>query len=285
MERGSDQEAQHQRGGQDGHPLGERPFLDGGVGRLPETRIEIPAEALERLKTAGSLAVLTGAGVSAESGLPTFRGKDGLWKNHRPEQLATPQAFSADPKLVWDWYHWRRGIVRNASPNPAHLALVEMEKRIENFTLITQNVDGLHRRAGSREVLEIHGNLCEARCSVCPASAPLEEEEGIVTCEACGAFMRPAVVWFGESLDTALLEKAYVRAGGSDMFIVAGTSGMVQPAASLSYAALRGGGYVLEVNLDPTPLTGEANATILGKAGDILPELVRRVWTGGMQSA
>ena len=235
----------------------------------------IPDEAVQKLCGSKRLVVLTGAGVSAESGVPTFRGKDGLWKDHRPEQLATPQAFEKDPELVWDWYHWRRNLVREVSPNPAHYAIAELEKRIPDFALITQNVDGLHLRAGSENVLQIHGELHNARCSECSAIMALFEQEGLITCELCQGQMRPNVVWFGESLDIRLLEQAYVASGRSDFLIVAGTSNVVQPAASLAYAALGNGGYVLEVNLDPTPLTGAASATVLGKAGEVLGELVR----------
>ncbi len=238
----------------------------------------IPPEAVRRLRESKRLVALTGAGVSAESGVPTFRGKDGLWKNHRPEQLATPQAFEKDPVLVWDWYHWRRNTVRGVSPNPAHVAISELERRVRDFTLITQNVDGLHARAGSEKVLEIHGDLHHARCSKCAAVIALEGQEGLVTCDLCGGHMRPNVIWFGENLDVDLLEEAYAASAAADLLIVAGTSNVVQPAASLAYAALGNGGYVLEVNLDPTPLTGEASATVLGKAGEILGELVQLAW-------
>ena len=235
----------------------------------------IPHEAVQRLRESKHLVVLTGAGVSAESGVPTFRGKDGLWKNHRPEQLATPQAFEKDPELVWDWYHWRRNIVRGVSPNPAHHAIAAMEKQVQDFTLITQNVDGLHLRAGSVKVVELHGDLHHARCAQCAAIIALESQEGLLICDMCGGPMRPNVVWFGENLDSRLLDEAYVASGASDFLIVAGTSNIVQPAASLAYAALGNGGYVLEINLDPTPLTGSASATVLGKAGEVLTELTQ----------
>jgi NAD-dependent deacetylase len=235
----------------------------------------IPVSASERIREAGSLVVLTGAGISAESGVPTFRGNHGLWKERRSVELATPQAFERDPDLVWEWYHWRRKVVQGAFPNPAHNALVELENRIRDFTLITQNVDGMHHRAGSRNVLEIHGNIHRARCTACPWVKTLGDENGIIRCRNCGERMRPDVVWFGENLDPLLLEKAFSASGRSDFTLVAGTSGVVQPAASLAYRALSGGSYVLEVNLEATPLTGTATATVLGKAGDILPELIR----------
>jgi NAD-dependent deacetylase len=240
-----------------------------------DTAGRLPDEVVEKLRGSECLVVLTGAGVSAESGVPTFRGKDGLWKDHRPEQLATQQAFEKDPELVWDWYHWRRNLVREVSPNPAHYAIVELERRVSDFTLITQNVDGLHLRAGSENVFQIHGDLHHARCSECAAIIALQGQKGLVTCELCQGQMRPNVVWFGESLNVRLLEQAYISSGRADFLIVAGTSNVVQPAASLAYAAIGNGGCVLEVNLNPTPLTGSASATVLGKAGEILSELVR----------
>jgi NAD-dependent deacetylase len=240
----------------------------------------VPDEVAERLEAADRVAVLTGAGVSAESGIPTFRGKDGLWKNHRAEKLATPEAFRADPALVWEWYHWRRGLVRQSSPNPAHFALVEMENRIPQFVLITQNVDGHHLTAGSGNVLEMHGNIHRARCSSCDNRMQLTDESGPLECGVCHSLMRPDIVWFGETLDTGILEQSYIAAGTADLFIVAGTSSVVQPAASLAFSARRNDGFVLEVNLDPTPLTGTADVTILGKAGEVLPELVEKAWGG-----
>ncbi|UCF29863.1 MAG: NAD-dependent deacylase [bacterium] len=238
----------------------------------------IPQEVVTRLSEAQRVAVLTGAGVSAESGIPTFRGKAGLWKNHRPEQLATPQAFRSDPALVWEWYHWRRGLVRQADPNPAHSALAEMENRIPHFVLITQNVDGLHMRAGSGNVLEMHGNINRARCCSCDNRIQLTDESGVLDCARCGSLMRPDIVWFGESLDPDILAQSYRAAGTADVFVVAGTSSVVQPAASLAFSVKEAGGFVLEINLDPTPLTGAADITVLGKAGEVLPELVKRMW-------
>ncbi len=168
--------------------------------------------------------------------------------------------------------------MRSAEPNPAHTAIVTLEKKVPGFTLVTQNVDGLHRRAGSRNLLELHGTVHRARCRDCSFSRDLGEEEGVLKCDDCGGLLRPSVVWFGESLDLETLESAYVAAAGADLLIVAGTSNVVQPAASLAYAAIERGGYVLEVNLDPTPLTGTADATVLGKGGEVLPELVRRAY-------
>ncbi len=247
---------------------------------MEEDVVEIPGEVTQRLRVAEMVAVMTGAGVSAESGVPTFRGDGGLWKNQRPEQLATPQAFEKDPDLVWEWYHWRRGLIRESSPNAAHHSLVQIERNTPQFTLITQNVDGLHLTAGSKTVLEIHGNINRARCSSCSHRVPLSDETGVLTCGQCGALMRPDVVWFGESLDHGTLEASHSASGSADFFLVAGTSSVVQPAASLAYAAKEKGGYVLEVNLDPTPLTGTADVTLLGKAGEVLTALVEKTWDG-----
>jgi NAD-dependent deacetylase len=231
----------------------------------------------ERLARARRVTVLSGAGVSAESGVPTFRGPGGLWENHRPEDLATPQAFRRDPALVWRWYHWRRGLIAACQPNPAHLALAQFEARAPEFCLITQNVDGLHRLAGSQRVLEIHGSLWRVRCLDCGAAA---EERRLdlpapPLCPECGGLFRPDVVWFGESLDDALLDQAWRAAAESQVMLVVGTSAVVQPAASLAQVARRAGAYVIEVNLDPTPNTGQVDISLLGRAGEILPPLLQ----------
>lgn len=240
---------------------------------------QVPGEAARRLNEAGSVTVLTGAGVSAESGIPTFRGADGLWQEYRAQDLATPQAFARDPQLVWEWYHWRRRLVSEASANLAHKAIAGIEDRADAFTLVTQNVDGLHRAAGSRNILEIHGNLNRARCLNCGHREHLDRQEGIPRCGSCQGVMRPDVVWFGESLDRQTLEAAFTAAASAQVFIVAGTSNVVQPAASLAFAAADRGGYVLEINLEPTPLTGTADATVLGPAGELLPQLVEMAWS------
>lgn len=241
--------------------------------------VTIPETVAQALGEAGSVAVLTGAGVSAESGIPTFRGTDGLWKNFRAQELATPSAFNRDPQLVWEWYHWRRGIVFGASLNAAHCALVQIEKKVSDFTLITQNVDGLHEEAGSRKLLEIHGNLRRARCTGCACTRSLTDEEGVVLCAECGSRMRPDVVWFGENLDPDMLDEAFRAAVRADFFIVSGTSSLVQPAASLASAAKAADAFVLEVNLEPTPLTGAADESLMGKAGPILSKLIEMAWS------
>lgn len=232
--------------------------------------------ARARLAQARRVAVLCGAGISAESGVPTFRGPGGLWENMRPEDLATPQAFARDPVLVWRWYQWRRQLISRCRPNPAHLALAELERRLADFTLITQNVDSLHTLAGSRAPLEIHGSLWRVRCLDCG-----EEREdrrldlpALPRCQACGGLLRPGVVWFGENLDHGLLDRAWQAAEACQVMLVIGTSAVVQPAASLACAAQRSGAFVIEVNLEPTPHTSQVDVSLLGQAGDILPQLL-----------
>lgn len=236
----------------------------------------IPTALLEALRRVRSITVLTGSGVSAESGVPTFRdAQTGLWTRYDPVDLATPEAFERDPKLVWDWYEWRRTLVRDAAPNPGHLALAELERHVPTLALITQNVDGLHQKAGSGGVIELHGNITRTKCSV--EDIMVEDYDPVGTppvCPNCGAPLRPDVVWFGESLPVGALRAASDAASSCDLFFSVGTSGLVQPAASLSFAALRGGATVVEVNPDDTPLTRSADYALRGKAGEVLPGLV-----------
>jgi NAD-dependent deacetylase len=240
-----------------------------------------PPDLLTLLLRTSKLAALTGAGVSQESGLRTFRdAQTGLWAQYKPEGLASPQAFARDPKLVWDWYAWRREAVKAVRPNPGHYALVEIEKRIPCFTLITQNVDGLHHMAGSRNLLELHGNIQRVRCSECYTFAETwgDDSESVPRCEVCGGLLRPDVVWFGEALPRDSLEAAVEAARTCEVFFSVGTSGVVQPAASLAYAARNCGAVVVEINLEPTPLTPKADFFLQGKSGEILPALVKAVW-------
>ncbi len=209
--------------------------------------------------------VLTGAGISAESGIPTFRGKDGLWNKYDPMELATPEAFKRDPKLVWEWYDWRRQLIAKAQPNEGHKVLVEMEKNFPDFWLITQNVDGLHQRAGSKKVIELHGNIWKLRCVSCGKEdpdyrAPLPEIPP--ECESCGGLLRPGVVWFGESLPMDALQRAYELSEDAEVFIVVGTSAQVYPAAELPFVAKRGGAKLIEVNPEETPVTPHADVSI-----------------------
>jgi len=239
-----------------------------------------PPELIFFLRKADRFAALTGAGASQESGLRTFRdAQTGLWAQYKPEDLGTPEAFARDPKLVWDWYALRRDKLKDAAPNSGHFALAEMEKRVARFSLITQNVDGLHRKAGSRTMYELHGNLQRVRCSECGMIADAWEENGDVPrCAGCGGLLRPDVVWFGEALPRTQLEAAVEAARTCQVFFSIGTSGLVQPAAALPFAARNKGAVVVEVNLEATPLTEKADFFLQGRSGEILPELVKAVW-------
>jgi len=233
------------------------------------------------LRQASHIAVLTGAGISAESQIPTFReSHTGLYAKYNPQELASPEGFRKDPKLVWEWYAWRRSMVTKAEPNPGHKALVDMEKHAKNFTLITQNVDGLHIRAGSKNVLELHGNLMKTRCSQENTLVTEWEDDKTIPpkCPTCGAFLRPDVVWFGEKLPTIPLQKATLAATSCQVFLSIGTSTIVEPAASLPFLALHQGADVIEVNPEPTPLSKQVAFTLRGAAGIILPELVQAAW-------
>lgn len=228
------------------------------------------------LRGARHVAVMTGAGISAESGVPTFRdAQTGLWERYEPQELATPEAFARDPRLVWEWYEWRRELVGRAEPNRGHEALVEIERQASRFTLATQNVDGLHRRAGSREVSELHGNLARTVCSEERTAVDPEGLDGQPPrCPGCGALLRPDVVWFGESLPAGEIERAFSAARECDLFLSVGTSSLVQPAASVPYEALHSGTPVVEVNPEETPLTPHASHALQGPAGEMLPRLV-----------
>jgi len=236
------------------------------------------ARAVEWLFRAGTVVALTGAGVSAESGVPTFRGAEGLWRSFRPEELATPGAFARDPKLVWEWYDWRRSLIARSSPNAGHYALVDMERRFSDFTLLTQNVDGLHDRAGSRRIVRLHGDIWTLRCTGCGREEHNEQvplDELPPRC-LCGALFRPGVVWFGEPLPHKALAAAFAAAERADVFLVLGTSSVVYPAAALPRVALERGARVVEINLEPTELSSLAHLSLRGKTGELLPELLRQ---------
>lgn len=243
--------------------------------------LNFPDDLIRFLRKAERVAALTGAGVSQESGLRTFRdAQTGLWSQYKPTELASPEAYERDPKLVWDWYAWRREAIKGVRPNPGHYALVEMAHHVPNFSLITQNVDNLHRMAGSPQLIELHGNIQRVKCSSCGQQVEeWEETDGDVPqCEICDGLLRPDVVWFGESLPRAALESAAEAARRCQVFFSIGTSGLVQPAASLAYAARNRGAVVVEVNAEPTPLTEKVNYPLQGKSGKILPALVQAVW-------
>ena len=231
----------------------------------------------EKLKSSKNTVVLTGAGISAESGIPTFRGKDGLWKNYDPTELATPEAFNKNPELVWEWYNWRREIISKASPNKGHLSLADLEKKQRHFTLITQNVDGLHSKAGSKNILEIHGNIWRIRCTVCGETVynydiPLNKIPP--RCENCGGLLRPDIVWFGEQLPSNIISQVQEELYNCDLMFVIGTSGVVQPAASFAFIAKQRDAFIVEINIEKTPVTEISDIFLSGKSGDILPLLI-----------
>lgn len=222
------------------------------------------------------VAALTGAGISAESGVPTFRGNEGLWAKFRPEDLASMEAFLANPKIVWEWYNWRREIIGKVTPNPGHVALAELEKLFDRFALITQNVDGLHAQAGSTRILELHGNINRNKCVDCNRPATVEisvDPKKIAACAHCGGKVRPDVVWFGEMLDETVIDEAFQWAESAQVFLVVGTSALVHPAASLPLVAKRHGATLVEINPDETPLTPVADFHFAMKSGDCLPRL------------
>jgi NAD-dependent deacetylase len=232
---------------------------------------------ISALKNAASICVLTGAGVSAESGVPTFRGDGGLWKKFRPEELANFNAFVRNPELVWEWYAYRRKLIHEVKPNPAHYGLAALERHVKGFTLVTQNIDNLHTRAGSKNVLELHGNIERSYCIQCRTPAPESEMEGVTSvphCTKCGGLIRPDVVWFGEMLPLEVFAKAESAARQCDIFFSIGTSAVVFPAASLAYTALDYGAFVVEINVDSTDLSSRAHEVLTGKAGEILPDLL-----------
>jgi NAD-dependent deacetylase len=240
--------------------------------------VTIPPELVRRLASAKRIAVLTGAGVSAESGVPTFRdAQTGLWAKYTPEELATPRAFLRNPRLVWEWYAWRRTLVAVAKPNPAHLALAQMEKLFPQFDLITQNVDGLHQRAGSTRVIELHGNISRTKCLDEGAIVTSWEDTGDSPpkCPNCGGLLRPDVVWFEEPLPEAEMERATTASTSCDVFFSIGTSTIVYPAAALPFEALRAGATVVEINPQPTPLTLLAQFNLPDAAEVALPALMK----------
>jgi NAD-dependent deacetylase len=244
---------------------------------------EIPASLINHLRECHSAAALSGAGTSAESGIPTFReAQAGLWARYDPQELATPQAFQRDPRLVWEWYSWRRDLVRKAAPNQGHHALAQMAMHIPEFSLITQNVDGLHQQAGSPQVIELHGNILRTRCAL--EGTLIEQwmsaEDIPPRCPNCGGLLRPDVVWFGESLPVDALERAYQAANQCEVFFSIGTSTLVEPAASLPFIALQQGAVVVEINPQSTPLSGSANYVLPGLFSVVLPILVQAVWGG-----
>jgi len=240
---------------------------------MPESH-EI-ARILDLIKNAEYMIALTGAGISAESGIPTFRGADGLWKKFRAEELATPWAFQKNPKLVWEWYKWRMGIIAKAKPNPAHYCLAKLEDLGLLKYLITQNVDGLHTKAGSKKIVEIHGNIWRAKCTKCDYKMTFNKppDSVPVSCPECNELMRPDVVWFGEPLPRDAIALMFELARKADLILVIGTSLLVEPAASIPFIVLEHNGKAIEINLTETKLTPYATVSIQAPAGKTLKKV------------
>jgi len=250
-------------------------MTDGADAGVLDRAVETVARLLAR---AARVVVLTGAGVSAASGVPTFRGPDGLWRRHRPEDLATPEAFARDPRLVWEWYDWRRQRIAACAPNDAHRVLARWTRERPGTTLVTQNVDGLHERAGACDVVRLHGSIWDVRCAAgCPRGrVPRRLDEAPLAvlpprCPHCGGCDRPAVVWFGESLDARLLGRAIDAAASCDVLLAVGTSAVVHPAAGLVVAAKRAGATTIEINPDETPMAPFLDLVVRGPAEGLLP--------------
>lgn len=237
---------------------------------------------VKRMKAATRVVALTGAGASAESGIPTFRdAQTGLWAKYDPMQLATPEAFARHPKLVWEWYTWRRNLCRDKKPNAGHYALAQMEKIFPHFVVVTQNIDGLHHAAGSTDVIELHGNLWRDKCAkenvIIIQSDARVVEDGLLACPRCGAYLRPDVVWFGESLPRAALDRAFQEVMQCDVLFAIGTSAVVEPAASLPRLARQAGAWIVEINPEETPLSSLADVVLRGKSGKVLPALLQQL--------
>ncbi|MCA1580270.1 MAG: NAD-dependent deacylase [Acidobacteria bacterium] len=247
-------------------------------------RTDPATRAAEKLGAARRVTVITGAGVSAASGIPTFRGAGGLWKNHRPESLATAAAFARDPVTVWEWYAWRRQRIAEATPNAAHAVLARWSQRFEAFTLVTQNVDGLHEQAGTKNVVRFHGSIWRLRCTRRCGAPEWEDRNAaqrtLPRCETCGAVARPGVVWFGEEIPSEAVQAAF-DALDCDVCLVAGTSSVVTPAAGLVGEARRRGAYAIEINPEATPVTGGVDLAIAGRAEEVLVEIEKRLSVKG----
>ncbi len=241
--------------------------------------MEFSENVIKHLATAKHVAVLTGAGISAESGVATFRGKGGIWKKLKPEELASMDAFLKNPSLVLEWYEYRRKLIKNVKPNQAHKTLAEMESWYPHFALSTQNIDGLHKKAGSQAVYELHGNILRNRCNSCGAitdDVDFANTQQLPRCD-CNGLIRPDVVWFGEMLPVDILDASFEKAQQADVYLSVGTSAVVYPAAQLPVTAKQSGAFVIEINLEPTALSPYVDASYRGKAGDVLPQLWSQV--------
>lgn len=242
--------------------------------------MEFPTELIEKLKSAKSVLFFTGAGISAESGIDTFRGKGGLWNKMKPQELASFDGFMRNPNLVWEWYQYRRKILKGTGPNPGHLAIAEFEKYIDNVIVVTQNVDNLHFRAGSTNILELHGNIQRNYCIDCKTYYGMDDfldVDEAPKCPKCGGMIRPDVVWFGENLPQNIFAEAEKIAKQSDVCFVVGTSAVVYPAAHIPMSAKESGSYMVEINIEPTEITNSVDCSLTGKSGEILPELLNQI--------
>jgi len=241
----------------------------------------MPRALIDRLRAARHLVVLTGSGISAASGIPTFRGAgNGLWSRFRPEDLATPEAFARDPALVWQWYQWRRGLISAAEPNAAHFAIAALTMHLPRVTLITQNVDGLHQRAGSSDVIEFHGNIHRNRCPEHGVQEPgraAADGDQPLPCPRCQRLLRPDVVWFGEAIPPAALQASQSAMQDCDAMLIAGTAGQVYPAAGLAEPAARRGVLLVESNIERTPLSSLMDYCLLGPSDRLLPSLAEAI--------
>ena len=241
--------------------------------------MEFESEFIKTLKSSNKILVFTGAGMSAESGIATFRGKDGLWNKLKPEELANFNAFMKNPDMVWEWYQYRRKIIENTDPNPGHYAIAEMEKYYE-INVVTQNVDNLHARAGSTNIDELHGSIMRNFCMNCGTfynDLKVELEKHVPKCEKCGGLIRPDVVWFGENLRGNAFPNGERKAKECDICFVIGTTAIVYPAAYIPMTAKQYGAYLVEINIESTDLSYQADYSIFGKAGEILPEILQLI--------
>jgi NAD-dependent deacetylase len=239
--------------------------------------LDLSKTDIERIKCAKHIVFFSGAGMSAESGIATFRGKDGIWNKFKPEELANFNAFMKNPNMVWEWYQYRRNIVRHALPNAGHLAIAEFQNYVPKVTVITQNIDNLHKRAGSKNIFELHGNIERNYCIRCKTFYnDIEEKVEIPQCK-CGGLIRPDVVWFGEYLPEDQFQGAEIATSECDLFFVVGTSAVVYPAASLIYTAKYSGTFIIEINIEKTEISSLTNKSLLGEVGKILPEILKKI--------
>lgn len=240
--------------------------------------INIDKIFLEKLKSTDSVVFFTGAGISAESGIPTFRGKEGIWNKIKPEELASFDAFIRNPELVWEWYNHRKRIIHQSKPNPGHIAIAEMQDLFPEVTVVTQNIDNLHRRAGSKTIYELHGNIERNYCIKCKKfyNEELDFSKGVPKCN-CGGLIRPDVVWFGEYLPEDQFNASEKVAANCDLFFVVGTSAVIYPAASLIFTAKQNGAYLAEINIEETEISGLADKSFFGTSGEILPEILNEI--------